>query len=103
MRLPIAVRLLPPCASISSTSNYPKTASRCGRPSRATWREEAREGWDSSPISLPRLATEVWEQIKNEDWVLTTQAFEDWALKLWDFDKSYRWPGKALEIGRAHV
>ena len=67
--------------------------------SRAKWRVEAREGWDSSPISLPRLAMEVWEQIKNEDWVLTTQAFEDWALKLWDFDKSYRWPGKALGTG----
>jgi acetolactate synthase-1/2/3 large subunit len=66
---------------------------------RAEWRKEAREGWDSSPISLPRLATEVWEQIKHEDWVLTTQAFEDWALKLWDFDRSYRWPGKALGTG----
>jgi acetolactate synthase-1/2/3 large subunit len=66
---------------------------------RAEWRKEARDGWDASPISLPRLAIEVWEQIKDEDWVLTTQAFEDWALKLWDFDKSYRWPGKALGTG----
>ncbi len=72
---------------------------------RAKWRSEAREGWDSSPISLSRLACEVWEQIRHEDWVLTTQAFEDWALKLWDFDKPYRWPGKALgtatQIGMA--
>jgi acetolactate synthase-1/2/3 large subunit len=72
---------------------------------RGGWRKEAREVWDSSPISLPRLAMEVWDQIKGEDWVLTTQAFEDWALKLWDFDKSYRWPGKALgtatQIGMA--
>jgi acetolactate synthase-1/2/3 large subunit len=66
---------------------------------RAKWREEAREGWDSSPISLPRLAMEVWEEIKHEDWVLTTNAFEDWALKLWDFDRPYRWPGKALGTG----
>ena len=42
---------------------------------------------------------EVWDQIKSEDWVLTTQAFEDWALKLWDFDRHYRWPGKALGTG----
>ena len=55
---------------------------------RAEWRKQAREDWDASPISLARLALEVWEQIKREDWVLTTQAFEDWALKLWDFDKS---------------
>jgi acetolactate synthase-1/2/3 large subunit len=42
---------------------------------------------------------EVWEQIKNEDWVVTTQAFENWALKLWNFDKPYRWPGKPLGTG----
>ena len=66
---------------------------------RAKWREEAREDWDASPISLARLASEVWEQIKTEDWVLTTAPFEDWATKLWDFDKSYRWPGKALGTG----
>jgi acetolactate synthase-1/2/3 large subunit len=72
---------------------------------RAKWRSEAREGWDSSPTSVSRLACEVWEQIRHEDWVLATQAFEDWALKLWDFDKPYRWPGKALgtatQIGMA--
>ena len=51
------------------------------------------------PITLPRLATEVWDKIKHEDWVLTTNAFEDWALKLWDFDKPYRWPGKPLGTG----
>jgi len=66
---------------------------------RAKWREDAREDWDASPITLPRLATEVWEQIKNEDWVVTTQAFENWALKLWPFDKPYRWPGKPLGTG----
>jgi acetolactate synthase-1/2/3 large subunit len=66
---------------------------------RAKWREDAREDWDASPITLPRLAAEVWEQIKNEDWVVTTQAFENWALKLWPFDKPYRWPGKPLGTG----
>jgi acetolactate synthase-1/2/3 large subunit len=66
---------------------------------RAKWREESRENWNASPISVARLAMEVWEQIKSEDWVLTTNAFEDWALKLWDLDKHYRWPGKALGTG----
>jgi acetolactate synthase-1/2/3 large subunit len=66
---------------------------------RAEWREEAKEDWDASPISLARLASEVWEQIKQEDWVLTTNPFENWALKLWDFDRPYRHPGKALGVG----
>jgi acetolactate synthase-1/2/3 large subunit len=66
---------------------------------RGKWRKEAKEDWDASPISLARLATEVWDQIKDEDWVLTTNAFEDWALKLWDFDRHYRHPGRALGTG----
>jgi acetolactate synthase-1/2/3 large subunit len=65
----------------------------------AAWREEAHEDWDAQPITLPRLASEVWAKIKDEDWVLTTNAFEDWALKLWHFDRPYRWPGRALGTG----
>ena len=38
----------------------------------------------------------MWEVIKNEDWVLTAGTLEDWTLKLWDFDKPYRHPGKSL-------
>ena len=66
---------------------------------RAAWKKKSLENWDASPISVARLAMEVWEQIKDEDWVLTTQAFEDWALKLWNIDRPYRWPGKALGTG----
>jgi acetolactate synthase-1/2/3 large subunit len=63
---------------------------------RAKWAKEAQENWDASPISLPRLASEVWEVIKNEDWVLTAGGLEDWAHKLWNFDKHYRHPGKSM-------
>ncbi len=66
---------------------------------RAKWREQALADRDARPITLPRLASEVWEKIRGEDWVLTTNAFEDWALRLWDFDRPYRWPGKALGTG----
>ena len=41
----------------------------------------------------------MWDVIKNEDWVLTACTLQDWALKLWDFDRPYRWPGKALGTG----
>lgn len=63
---------------------------------RAKWAEEARADWEASPIPLPRLASEVWDAIKNEDWVLTAGTLEDWTRKLWDFDKPYRHPGKSL-------
>jgi acetolactate synthase-1/2/3 large subunit len=66
------------------------------RASRAKWAEQARTNWDQSPLSLPRLASEVWDVIRHEDWVLTAGTLEDWTRKLWDFDKPYRHPGKSL-------
>jgi acetolactate synthase I/II/III large subunit len=62
----------------------------------AQWEAEAKQDWDASPITLPRLATEVWNVIKSEDWVLTAGTLDDWARQVWDFDKPYRHPGKSL-------
>jgi acetolactate synthase-1/2/3 large subunit len=63
---------------------------------RARWAEEAKLDWDASPITLPRLAAEVWDAIRGEDWVLTAGTLEDWTRKLWDFDQPYRHAGKSL-------
>lgn len=63
---------------------------------RRRWQEEARQDWDLAPTTTARLASEVWDVIKGEDWVLTANTLQDWALKLWDFDRPYRHPGKAL-------
>ncbi|MDQ6685986.1 MAG: thiamine pyrophosphate-binding protein [Pseudomonadota bacterium] len=63
---------------------------------RSRWAEEALVDRDASPITLPRLASEVWAQIKDEDWVLTAGTLEDWTRKLWDFDRPYRHAGKSL-------
>jgi acetolactate synthase-1/2/3 large subunit len=60
------------------------------------WQEEAKQDWHASPITLPRLATEVWNAIRSEDWVLTAGTLDDWARQIWDFDKPYRHPGKSL-------
>jgi len=65
----------------------------------AKWAKQSLDGWDASPISLPRLAHEIWDAIKLEDWVLTACTLQDWALKLWDFDKPYRHAGRALGTG----
>jgi acetolactate synthase I/II/III large subunit len=65
----------------------------------AEWEKESREEWEASPISLPRLAHEIWDVIKTEDWVLTACTLQDWVLKLWDFDKPYRHAGRALGTG----
>jgi acetolactate synthase-1/2/3 large subunit len=68
-----------------------KTAAR-----RKRWEAEAREGWDDSPITLPRLASEVWKAIRGEDWVLSAGTLEEWTRKLWDFDKPHRHAGRSL-------
>jgi acetolactate synthase I/II/III large subunit len=63
---------------------------------RAKWQAEAKEDWDASPITVPRLAAEVWNAIKGEDWVLTAGTLDEWARKLWDFERPYRHAGKSL-------
>jgi len=63
---------------------------------RAGWQDEVKKNWQGEPMSLPRLAHEIWQVIKNEDWVLTANTLEEWTLRLWDFDKAYRHPGKAI-------
>jgi acetolactate synthase-1/2/3 large subunit len=60
------------------------------------WAEDAKEDRDASPVTLARLAEEIWSVIKDEDWVCATGTLREWARKLWNFDKPYRHPGKAL-------
>jgi acetolactate synthase-1/2/3 large subunit len=57
------------------------------------WQAEARKDWDVAPMTPARLALEIWDVIKDEDWVLTANTLKTWVRKLWDFDKPYRHPG----------
>ena len=58
--------------------------------------KRARENWDAAPMSTARLASEIWDAIKDEDWVLTGANLNGWAQRIWDFDQPYRFPGTAL-------
>jgi acetolactate synthase-1/2/3 large subunit len=60
------------------------------------WAEKAQEVAEQSPVSTARLAAEVWEVVKEHDWVLTAGTAADWALRTWDFDRPHRHPGKQL-------
>jgi acetolactate synthase I/II/III large subunit len=57
--------------------------------------ELAANGWDASPVSLGRVCTELWPQIRNEDWSLVSwQGFiSGWPGRLWNFDKHYQYIG----------
>jgi acetolactate synthase I/II/III large subunit len=77
-------------------------ASRVGamhRAVQARLEEDARKNWDAEPMTPARLAHEVWEIIRGEDWVLTAGTLQEWARKLWDFDRPYRHPGRYLGTG----
>lgn len=63
----------------------------------ARWQEESRKDWDETPMTTGRLAHEVWNAIKDEDWVLTANTLKNGVRKIWDFDKPYRHPG--VELG----
>jgi acetolactate synthase-1/2/3 large subunit len=63
----------------------------------AKWQQDAKKDWDASPITFARLALEVWDVIKDEDWVLAANELKHQVRKLWDFDRPYRHPG--VELG----
>ena len=48
-------------------------------------------------MTTARLALEIWDVIKDEDWVLTANTMKHQVRKLWDFEKPYRHPG--IELG----
>jgi hypothetical protein len=54
-----------------------------------TAKEMAATGWDDSPISVPRMCMELYEQIRHEDWsMVSPAAFQsNWPQALWTADK----------------
>lgn len=60
------------------------------------WQDDVKKFWDHDPMHEARMAAEIWEVIKDEDWVLSAGTLKDWVRKVWDFDKSYRHPGREL-------
>jgi acetolactate synthase-1/2/3 large subunit len=66
---------------------------------RAKWRKQAEDHWDAKPMTVPRLALEVWDAIKSEDWVLTAGDLGTWGNKLWNFDRPYCHAGRELGTG----
>jgi acetolactate synthase-1/2/3 large subunit len=59
------------------------------------FRQQVAYEWDANPISSGRMVMELWDQIKNEDWMMPTetQFLSDWPYRLWDIDKPYRTMG----------
>jgi acetolactate synthase-1/2/3 large subunit len=57
--------------------------------------DDARYGWDASPISTARLCMEIWKQVSTKDWAVTSPtAFKgSWPNKLWRMTRHYQYIG----------
>lgn len=64
-------------------------------------RTAAAVAWDASPISTARMTSEIWAQVKNEDWTLVSETSfsSNWPLKLWDFTKYSQYNGGSGAYG----
>ena len=64
---------------------------------RAEWRASMSLERGMSPLAPSVLAAEVWEVLKDEDWVLANGTGKGWARRLWDWrpERSYGGSGGA--------
>jgi thiamine pyrophosphate-dependent acetolactate synthase large subunit-like protein len=46
--------------------------------------------WDQKPTSTARLAAEIWDAIRSEDWVLVHGSLSGWERRLWDITDGAR-------------
>ena len=70
---------------------------------RKQWQTMAENEQDKSPISIPWLARQTWEMVKDENWALVNGAFGGWSRRLWDWERPYQYVGSAgLGGGLSH-
>ncbi len=64
--------------------------------------EQAAWAWDASPVSTARMAAELWNQIKTEDWSLVSDLtfVSNWPGRLWDFDQALSIHRRARRLWR---
>ena len=63
--------------------------------------EDGRYGWDASPCSVPRMLSELADQIKGDDWAIVSghQFTGDWQRRLLNHDKPWRYNGDCGGFG----
>ena len=56
--------------------------------------QEAMWGWNSTgKVSLGRLASEIWDKVKGENWAFCGDSLNGNVTRLWTFDKAYQHNG----------
>jgi thiamine pyrophosphate-dependent acetolactate synthase large subunit-like protein len=52
--------------------------------------ETARNGSSERPLHLAAIASELWDVVKDDDWVIGNGDFRGWVQRLWDFQHPYQ-------------
>lgn len=62
---------------------------------------DARHGWNSSPISVPRMVAELGQQVREDDWAIVSghQFTGTWQRRLMNHDAHYRYNGDCGGFG----
>lgn len=60
---------------------------------RESWQKTASDRWDETPISPQRLVGEVWDVIRDEEWVLVSGTINRWTHRLWEIDEFDQYTG----------
>ncbi|HEV3330739.1 MAG TPA: thiamine pyrophosphate-binding protein [Bryobacteraceae bacterium] len=57
--------------------------------------DQAATGWDASPVTTARMAAEIWNVIKDEDWSMVSDLtfVSWWPQRLWDMEKYHHFIG----------
>ena len=76
-----------------------KALEQTHRALRDKWRAAAERAGDERPISLARLATDLWDVIKDEDWVLVNRNLRGWTRRLWDWTTTTPYVGAHMGGG----
>jgi len=86
------------CADAMAGSVHGRVAARAARAREMhtamyeRLQHELRERWwGQRPTSTARLAAEIWEAIKGEDWVLVHGSLSGWERRLWEVSEGARW------------
>ena len=57
--------------------------------------------WDKVPIYLPRMTAELFNAVKDKDWLLASRNYRAWYDGIWEFDGAGQFMSNS--IGEASV
>lgn len=83
----------------SSIENRAPVLEKIHHEAMESWKNRALQEWNESPVSLSRLASSLWEQVRKHDWVLVGSELYGWCHHTWSFEKPDSYFGRSTGGG----